>query len=146
MPGKPRIPRVLLVVPAGISFVVLLVALGGFLGDRVDKLNTGEEVTVVEISECFDERPPVTGRGTYCEGGWRFDDGRTAQGRIEGEKAAVGDRVFAGDGFAYRSKTMVILSLSVTVAIGLALLGMPIGLGLQYRKYRKYEARRRREE
>ncbi|MEV7551199.1 hypothetical protein AB0N89_16380 [Amycolatopsis sp. NPDC089917] len=128
--------------PAGISFVVLLVALGGFLGDRVDRLNTGENVTVTGISGCVGETAPMSGQIPYCAGSWRFDDGRAGRGRIEGEKAAVGDRVFAGDGFAYRSKSMVISSLSVSVAIGLALLGMLIGLGVLYRKDR---TRRRRE-
>ncbi|AGM06308.1 hypothetical protein AORI_3723 [Amycolatopsis keratiniphila] len=120
----------------GIPLVFLLWVTGGALGDRVRELNTGEDVTVTAVSGCVEEGPPMSGRFPYCETGWRFDDGRTGQGRIDGERVAEGDRIFAGDGFAYRSKTSRVLSLVVVALVGLVLFGMLIGLGVLYRRLR----------
>ncbi|WP_228709376.1 hypothetical protein [Amycolatopsis keratiniphila] len=120
----------------GIPLVFLLWVTGGALGDRVRELNTGEDVTVTAVSGCVEEGPPMSGSFPYCSAGWRFDDGRTAQGRIDGERVAEGDRIFAGDGFAYRSKTSRVLSLVVVALVGLVLLGMLIGLGVLYRRRR----------
>ncbi|MEU3767326.1 hypothetical protein AB0E55_19940 [Amycolatopsis keratiniphila] len=120
----------------GIPLVFLLWVTGGALGDRVRELNTGEDVTVTAVSGCVEEGPPMSGRFPYCSAGWRFDDGRTGHGRIDGERVAEGDRIFAGDGFAYRSKTSRVLSLVVVALVGLVLLGMLIGLGVLYRRRR----------
>lgn len=83
----------------------------------------------------------MSGRFPYCEAGWRFDDGRTGQGKVDGERIAEGDRIFAGDGFAYPSRTNRVLSLWMVALCGLVLLGMLIGLGVLYRKD---QTRRRR--
>ncbi|MEU8418070.1 hypothetical protein AB0C24_35195 [Amycolatopsis japonica] len=125
----------------GIPLVFLLWVTGGALGDRVRELNTGEDVTVTAVSGCVEEGPPMSGRFPYCEAGWRFDDGRTGHGKVDGERIAEGDRIFAGDGFAYRSKTSRVLSLAMVALCGLVLLGMLIGLGVLYRMDR---TRRRR--
>lgn len=139
-PRKPSVPSRLLL--AGIPFVFLLWVAGGAIGDRVRELDTGEDVTVVAVSGCVEEGPPMSGRFPYCEAGWRFDDGRTGRGRIDGERVAEGDRIFAGDGFAYPSRSNRVLSLAMVALCGLVLLGMLIGLGVLYRKGR---TRRRRE-
>ncbi|MER7858263.1 hypothetical protein ACWEOG_27600 [Amycolatopsis japonica] len=125
----------------GIPLVFLLWVTGGALGDRVRELNTGEDVTVTAVSGCVEDGPPMSGRFPYCEAGWRFDDGRTGQGRINGERVAEGDRIFAGDGFAYPSRSNRVLSLVMVALCGLVLLGMLIGLGVLYRKTRTWRRR-----
>ncbi|UMP05079.1 hypothetical protein [Amycolatopsis sp. EV170708-02-1] len=139
-PRKPGVPARMLL--AGIPFVFLLWVTGGALGDRVRELNTGEDVTVTAVSGCVEEGPPMSGRFPYCEAEWRFDDGRAARGRIDGDRVTEGDRIFAGDGFAYPSRSNRVLSLVMVALCGLVLLGMLIGLGVLYRMDR---TRRRRE-
>ncbi|MGY6653218.1 hypothetical protein ACXIZN_13685 [Amycolatopsis sp. TRM77291] len=127
---------------AGIPLVFLLWVAGGALADRVRELDAGEDVTVTDVSGCVEDGPPMSGRFPYCTAEWRFDDGRTGHGRIDGERVAKGDRIFAGDGFAYPSRSNRVLSLWMVVLCGLVLLGMLIGLGVLYRMDR---SRRRRE-
>ncbi|MBE1577282.1 hypothetical protein ACFORH_08885 [Amycolatopsis roodepoortensis] len=138
MSGEPRNAWMLL---AAIPFVFLLWVTGGAVAERVRELNTGEDVTVTDVSGCVEDGPPMSGRFPYCSASWRFDDGRTGHGRIDGEKVAKGDRIFAGDGFAYLSRSNRVLSLVMVALAGLVLLGMLIGLGVLYRMDR---ARRRR--
>ncbi|OXM45733.1 hypothetical protein CFP71_38120 [Amycolatopsis thailandensis] len=128
MPGKPRKSRILFSVLAGVSFVYLIWAIVGSVGDRVHELKTGEDVTVSTVSGCTKGGPPMSGPLPYCEVEWRFDDGRAGRGRIEGERVAEGDRVFAGDGVAYQSRASRIWGLSLISLFGLALSGMWISL------------------
>ncbi|OLZ51052.1 hypothetical protein BS329_17550 [Amycolatopsis coloradensis] len=115
----------------------------GVLGSDVRELSTGEDVTVTEFSGCTSEGSAAGGQTPYCAGKWRFDDGRTGGGRIEGGETTVGDKVFVGDGFAYSARSSLIWSVSLTGLLGLFLLGMVIvGAVL----YRLDKPRQRREE
>ncbi|WP_181774025.1 hypothetical protein [Amycolatopsis pittospori] len=134
MPGKPQKSRFLFrALLAGIPYVFLLCLAWGYFGAHVRELNTGEEVTVIGVSGCAEGGAPMSGQIPYCSGEWRFDDGRTGRGSIEGDKVTEGDKIFAGDGFVYRSRSSLIWTLSVTGLFGVVLLGMAIGLGVLYR-------------
>jgi len=135
VPDKPQNSRIRFrMLLAWIPYIFLLCFVWGNFGEYVSELNTGEEVTVTEISGCAEGGAPMSGVIPYCSGEWRFDDGRTGRGSIKGDKAEEGDKIFAGDGFVYRSRPSLIWSMSVTGFFGLALLGMAIGLGVLYRK------------
>ncbi|MFC3448224.1 hypothetical protein [Amycolatopsis speibonae] len=129
------------VLAAGIPYVVLLWFVWGAFGDHVGELRTGEDVTVTDVSGCTEEGSPMSGQIPYCAGDWRFDDGRTGRGQIEGARVAEGDRIFAGDGFVYPSRSSLIWRLSVGGVVGLILLGMAIGLGVLYRLDRTRQRR-----
>nr|WP_221472996.1 hypothetical protein [Amycolatopsis umgeniensis] len=118
---------------AGVPYIFLLCVAWGYFGAHVRELNTGEEVTVTEISGCAEGGAPMSGVIPYCSGEWRFDDGRTDRGSIEGDKAAEGDRIFAGDGFVYRSRSSLIWTMSVGGLFGVGLLAAAIALGVLYR-------------
>ncbi|AUI58698.1 hypothetical protein B1H26_23475 [Amycolatopsis sp. BJA-103] len=143
MPGKPQNSQVLFrALLAGVPYVFLLCVAWGYFGNHVREVNTGEEVAVTGISGCTEEGAPMSGQIPYCSGEWRFDDGSIGRGRIEGDKAAEGDRIFAGDGFVYRSKSALIWRMSMVGLFGVVLLGLAIGLGVLYR----LDAVRRRQE
>ncbi|OXM54394.1 hypothetical protein [Amycolatopsis alba] len=118
----------------GAPLVYLLCAAWGYFGTHVRELNIGEEVTVTEISGCDEGGPPMSGQLPFCSGEWRFDDGRTGSGSIEGDKVAKGDKIYAGDGFVYRSRSSLIWTTVVTGLIGVVLLGMAITLCVLYRR------------
>ncbi|WP_414938852.1 hypothetical protein [Amycolatopsis sp. cmx-11-51] len=144
MPEKPSNSGVLSqVLQFAIPFLVLFGFVWGFFGSDVRELSTGEDVTITEISGCTAEGSAVGGQTPYCAGKWRFDDGRTGGGRIEGGKTTEGDKVFVGDGFAYSSRSSLIWSVSLNGLLGLFLLGLVVvGAVL----HRLDKARQRREE
>ncbi|WP_410650456.1 hypothetical protein [Amycolatopsis sp. cmx-4-54] len=116
-----------------LPFLVFLGIVGGFLGSSIGELSAGEDVTVTEISGCTSEGSAVNGQTPYCSGKWRFADGRAGGGRILGEEIAAGDTVFAGDGFAYASRSPLVWKVSAGGALGLLLLGMVIVGAVLYR-------------
>ncbi|RSN61189.1 hypothetical protein DMH01_18345 [Amycolatopsis sp. WAC 04182] len=109
-----------------LPFLLIFGVVWGFLGSDIGELSTGEDVTVTEISGCTSEGSAVNGQTPYCSGKWRFADGRTGGGRILGEDISAGDTVFAGDGFAHRSRSPLIWKVSAGGALGLFLVGMVI--------------------
>lgn len=117
---------------AVVPFFVLLGAVWWAVGDDVRELSTGEDVAVIEISGCTSEGSAVNGQAPYCKGKWRFADGRVDGGRILGGEIAEGDTVFAGDGFAYRSKSSLIWNVVMIGAVGVGMLGAVIGVGVAY--------------
>lgn len=134
MSDKQRSSGILLqLAMAVIPFFVLFGFVWWFVGDDVRELSAGEDVTVIEISGCTSEGSAVNGQTPYCKGNWRFGDGRVDGGRILGGETAEGDTVFAGDGFAYSSKSSLIWSVSAGGALGVFLLGLVIGGGVLYR-------------
>ncbi|MGK4591053.1 hypothetical protein [Amycolatopsis sp. w19] len=143
MPEEARKSGVLSsVLSAVVPFLLIFGVVGGFLGSGIGELSTGEDVAVTEISGCTSEGSAVNGQTPYCSGKWRFADGRTGGGRILGEDISAGDTVFAGDGFAYRSRSPLIRKISAGGALGLLLVGMVIvGVVL----YRLDAGKRRRE-
>ncbi|WP_233598810.1 MULTISPECIES: hypothetical protein [unclassified Amycolatopsis] len=144
MPENARKPGVLSsALSTVIPFLLIFGLVWGFLGSDIGELSTGEDVTVTEISGCTSEGSAVNGQTPYCSGKWRFADGRTGGGRILGEEIARGDTVFAGDGFAYRTRSPLIWKVSAGGALGLFLVGMVIvGVVL----YRLDVGKRRRED
>ncbi|WET82821.1 hypothetical protein P3102_17235 [Amycolatopsis sp. QT-25] len=116
-----------------LPFLVFIGIVGALLGSSIGELSTGEDVTVTEISGCTAEGSAVNGRPPYCSGKWRFADGRPGSGRILGEEIAAGDTVFAGDGFAYRTRSPLIWKISAGGALGLFLAGMVMVGGVMYR-------------
>lgn len=134
MPENARKPGILSsVLSTVLPFLLIFGLVWGSLGSDIGELSTGEDVRVTEISGCTAEGSAVNGQTPYCSGKWRFADGRTGGGRILGEDISRGDTVFAGDGFAYRTRTPLIWKVSAGGALGLFLTGMVIAGGVLYR-------------
>lgn len=100
---------------AGLLLAVVCVV-GMFIGRQAQQLATGESATVQTVARCADGGGPGN-EPAHCEGEWRFADGRTSMGDIQGPTVAKGDTVFAGSGWAYASQTR--LSLQVWIPVGL---------------------------
>ncbi|WP_127153840.1 hypothetical protein [Streptomyces lydicus] len=86
-----------LAVPA--AFVAFLAV---WVGGNARKLMTGESAVVRSLTRCV-EGGGLTLPSSHCDGSWVFADGHTGIGEITSAKVAVGETIFAGDGWAYSS-------------------------------------------
>ncbi|WP_217197903.1 hypothetical protein [Streptomyces buecherae] len=86
------------------AFGLLLVLIGAvalWVGTNAHRLITGETATVRTLERCTEG--VSTAPAASCGSEWVFPDGRTGHGEIKNPPVAVGDRIFAGDDWAYSS-------------------------------------------
>ncbi|MDT0305813.1 hypothetical protein RM780_02390 [Streptomyces sp. DSM 44917] len=94
--------------PRPVRWLFLLCGIGVLVwlpADSAGRLLTGEDAVLTELS-CREERPEGGGVAqTVCEGTWRFPDGDTGRGRVEGGTGErPGSAVFAGGDWAYQDR------------------------------------------
>lgn len=112
-----------------VFFVVIAVWVGG----DVRELVAGESATVRSVHRCFGGGGPAT-EPEHCGGTWEFGDGRAGGGAIEGREVTVGDTIFAGDDWAYRSASPLYWKVG---AVGAVFVGGPVGVLVAWLVYRR---------
>lgn len=118
--------------------LVLIAAVTVWVGKNAYRLATGETATVRTIERCREGIGTVP--ASACGSEWVFADGHTGHGQIKNPPVAVGDKIFAGDDWAYTSSgplhRLVWLPGALLVLLVLGAIALGVGYRLDTRRAR----------
>ncbi|MFE6778431.1 hypothetical protein [Streptomyces sp. NPDC057702] len=111
--------------------LVLIGAVTLWVGKGAHRLATGETARVRTIERCAedDNAAPTSS----CGSEWIFADGHTGHGRIHDPPVTLGDKIFAGDDWAYTSSGPLHRDVWLPGALLCALVLAAVALGIGYR-------------